>query len=87
MKYPSYNVERSFHFYPDRHRIPSMRRLPNGLTHLPPVMARQQNPKITFLTNRRCVPTPEAVRLEPVLGAKANLDYVKPRSFAFELLA
>jgi hypothetical protein len=26
-------------------------------------------------------------QVEPVLGGKANLDYVKPHSFAFELLA
>jgi hypothetical protein len=26
-------------------------------------------------------------QVEPVLGGKANLDFVKPHSFAFELLA
>jgi hypothetical protein len=29
----------------------------------------------------------EGGQVESVLGGKANLDYVKPHSFAFELLA
>jgi len=44
--------------------------LPSGMAHLPPDLARQQNPRITFLKNRRCVPTPEAVRWSRCWAAK-----------------
>jgi hypothetical protein len=46
---------------------------PNGLAHLPPVMARQQNPKSTFSTKMPLRTYAEGGQVEPMLGGQNNL--------------
>jgi hypothetical protein len=57
------------------------------MAHLPPVLARRQNHDSTRIGKMRAAYRAEGGQVESVLGGKANLDYVKPHSFAFELLA
>ena len=56
------------------------------MTHLPLVMARQLSHHSAKLAKMPVRTHAEVGQVEPVLDGKANLDYIKPHSFTFELL-
>ncbi len=62
------------------------RRVGEGQAHLPPGLAGLLTHRSMKIGKLRQHTHAGGGQLEPVLGGKANLDYIKPHSFTFELL-